>query len=73
MELQLHTQTESRLQELSIRTGRPVGDLVDDALVGYFEELADMSDMLDSRYDDIKTGRIAAIDGNEAFARLRRK
>jgi hypothetical protein len=29
--------------------------------------------MLDGRYDDIKSGRIAPIDGEDAFARLRQK
>jgi len=29
--------------------------------------------MLDSRYDDIKSGRVRPIDGEEAFARLRQK
>jgi hypothetical protein len=29
--------------------------------------------MLDSRYDDIKSGRVKPIDGEEAFARLREK
>jgi hypothetical protein len=29
--------------------------------------------MLDGRYDDIKSGRVKPIDGEEAFARLRQK
>jgi hypothetical protein len=29
--------------------------------------------MLDSRYNDIKSGRLKPIDGEEAFARLRQK
>ncbi len=29
--------------------------------------------MLDNRYDDIKSGRIQPIDGEEAFSRLREK
>jgi hypothetical protein len=28
---------------------------------------------LDSRYDDLKTGRIKPIDGEEAFTKLREK
>ena len=30
-------------------------------------------EMLDRRYDEIKSGRVKPIDGEEAFARLRRK
>ena len=29
--------------------------------------------MLDSRYDDLKSGRVKPVDGEESFARLRRK
>jgi hypothetical protein len=29
--------------------------------------------MLDDRYDEIKSGRVAPIDGEAAFDRLRRK
>jgi hypothetical protein len=29
--------------------------------------------MLDSRYDDLKSGRVKPIDGEEAFARLKAK
>jgi hypothetical protein len=29
--------------------------------------------VLDSRYDDLKTGRVKPIDGDEAFARLKEK
>jgi hypothetical protein len=30
-------------------------------------------EMLDSRYDDLKSGRVKPIDGEEAFARLKEK
>jgi len=29
--------------------------------------------MLDGRYDEVKSGRVRPIDGEEAFARLRQK
>jgi hypothetical protein len=29
--------------------------------------------MLDGRYDDLKSGRVKPVDGEEAFANLRRK
>ena len=73
MELQLRPETESRLHELVKKTGRPADDLVEDAMAGYLEELAEVRVMLDSRYDDIKSRRVQPIDGEEAFARLRRK
>ena len=73
MEVHLRPETESRLQELAAKTGRAPDDLVEDAMAGYLEELAETREMLDGRYDDIKTGRVKPIDGEEAFANLRRK
>ena len=73
MEVHLRPETESRLQELAAKTGRAPDDLVEDAMAGYLQELAETREMLDSRYDDIKSGRVKPIDGEEAFASLRRK
>ncbi len=73
MEVHLRPETESRLQELAARTGRAPDELVEDAMAGYLQDLAQTREMLDSRYDDIKSGRVKPIDGEEAFANLRRK
>jgi len=73
MEVRLKPETESRLQELAAQTGRAPDELVEDAMAGYLKELAQTRQMLDSRYDDIKSGRVKPIDGEEAFASLRRK
>jgi hypothetical protein len=35
--------------------------------------LSQVREMLDSRYDDLKSGRVKPLDGEEAFAKLRRK
>jgi len=42
-------------------------------MAGYLQELGGVREMLDSRYDDLKTGRAKPIDGEQAFASLRRK
>jgi predicted transcriptional regulator len=73
MEVQLRPETESRLQELASKTGRAPNDLIEDAMAGYLQELAQAREMLDNRYDDIKSGRVKPLDGEEAFAELRRK
>jgi hypothetical protein len=54
-------------------TGRSADELVEDAMAGYFEELAQTRQTLDGRYDDIKSGKLQPVDGEEAFARLRQK
>ncbi len=73
MEVHFRPETESRLQELSAKTGRAPDDLVEDAMAGYLQELAQVREVLDSRYDDLKSGRVKPIEGEEAFANLRRK
>ena len=73
MELHLRPETESRIQELAAKTGRAADELVEDAMAGYLEELSKTREMLDSRYDDLKSGRVKPVDGEEAFATLRRK
>jgi predicted transcriptional regulator len=73
MEVRLKPETESRLHELAATTGRTPDDLVEDAMAGYLQDLAQTREMLDRRYDDIKSGRVKALDGEEAFASLRRK
>jgi predicted transcriptional regulator len=73
MEVNLRPETESRLQELATKTGRAPNELIEDAMAGYLQELAQVRRMLDDRYDDLKSGRVKPIDGEEAFAELRRK
>jgi len=73
MVVHLKPETESRLQELAATTGRAPDDLVEDAMTGYLAELTQVRNMLDGRYDDIKSGRVQPVDGEEAFGRLRQK
>ena len=73
MEVHLNPDLQAKLDKLATETGRSRGELVEDAVAGYFAELADVREMLDSRYDDLKIGRVQLIDGEEAFARLKAK
>lgn len=73
MEVHFTPELEKKLNDLAAQTGRGTGELVQDAVAGFVEELAGMRGMLDSRYSDLKSGRVKPIDGEEAFARLREK
>jgi len=73
MEVHLRPETESRLQELATKSGRAPNDLIEDAMTAYLQELSQARGMLDSRYDDLKSGCVQPVDGEEAFAKLRRK
>lgn len=73
MEVNLRPETESRIQELAAKTGRATDELVEEAMAGYLEELAQTHAMLDGRYEGLKSGNVRAVDGEEAFSTLRRK
>jgi hypothetical protein len=64
----------SRLESAKLRPVQAAaGEFVREVMTGYLDDLAEVREMLDTRYDDVKSGRIQPIDGEEAFARLRRK
>jgi len=73
MVVNLKPETESRLKELSAATGRAPEELVEDAMAGYLAELGQIRATLDERYDEIKSGRVKPLDGEEAFTHLRKK
>jgi predicted transcriptional regulator len=73
MEVNLRPETASRLQELAQQTGREPNELIEDAMACYLQELAEAREMLNGRYDDLKSGRVKAVDGDSVFASLRRK
>ncbi|SRR6266852_1347536 len=70
MQVRFKPETESRLNELAAKTGRSPADLIEDAMAGYLAEVAETRNMLATRYDDMKSGRVKPIDGEEAFSRL---
>ena len=71
MKVHLKPETESRLIELAERSGRAPDDLLEDAMSGYLMELAEVRGTLDSRYDDMKSGRVKPVDGEAFFEDLR--
>ena len=54
MLLHFKPETEARLQELAVLTGRAPDDLIEDVVAAYLLTLAQTRETLDSRYDDIK-------------------
>ena len=70
MQLQLTAELEAKLKDIAAQSGQPVDELVENVMGGYVDELTETKAMLDTRYDDIKSGRVQLIDGEEAFARL---
>jgi predicted transcriptional regulator len=73
MEVRLKPDTEAKLHALAAKSGRSPDDLVQDAMAGYLMEVAETREMLDKRYDDIVSGRVKSVDGEQSFARMHDK
>jgi hypothetical protein len=71
MEVHFSPDVQAKLERLAIDTGRRTDELLKDALAGYFDALGEARDMLDSRYDELKSGQVKPISGDEVKARLR--
>ncbi len=73
MEVELTPDVQAKLDQLSSETGRKREEFVRDALAGYFEELEEVRGLLDSRYDDLKSGRVALLSGEQVVAHFSKK
>ena len=74
MEVHFSPETEKKLKELAALSGRGTADeLVQDVVAGYFDELAQTREMLTDRYENLKSGRVKPISGEEIVAHFREK
>ena len=73
MEVHFRTETEEKLKDLAAQSGRGTDELIEDAMTGYLDEVVQVRDMLNSRYDDLKTGRVKLIAGDEVETYFRGK
>ena len=73
MEVHFAPDVEKKLNDLVAQSGRGTDEVLQDALAGYFDELVETRDMLNSRYDGLKSGGVEPIDGEEALSRLKAK
>ena len=64
---------QAELDRWVTETGRAPDELVEDAMAGYFDELARTREMLNRRYDDLKSGRVKPISRDEIVAYFREK
>ena len=73
MEVHFTPDLEKKLNELAAKTGRGADEIVQDVVAGYVDELGGVREMLDGRYDDLKSGRIKPVDGEAFFEQLRQR
>lgn len=70
MDVQFENDLQNKLDEFAHQSGRPAGELVQEAVAGWLDELAATNSVLDSRYDEISSGKVKLSPGDEAYARL---
>src|SRR5260221_5636560 len=68
MDVQLTAETQKKLKDLAAQTGRPIDDIVEGAMAGYFDEVLQIPETLDNRYDDVKSGMVKVISGDQVGA-----
>ena len=73
MEVHFPPDLQAKIDQLAIETGRAPDKLIEDAMAGYVAELAETREMLDSRYDDLKSGKVKPISRDEVVAHFREK
>jgi hypothetical protein len=72
MEVHFTPDVQAKLEQMARDMGRASDELVEDAVIGLLHELGQTREMLDRRRD-LESGRVQAIDGEEAYPRLLEK
>jgi len=70
MEVHVRPEVQAKLEQMVRESGRPTDELLEDAIIGYFDELAYARLLLDRRYDNLENGSVKLIDGDEVRSRL---
>jgi hypothetical protein len=73
IEIHFSRDLQAKIDRLVSETGYTPDKLAADAMAGYVAELAETRELLDSRYDDLKSGRVKPISGDEIEAWFREK
>lgn len=70
MEVHFSPDVQAKLEQMAQVSECRSEELVEDAVNGLLLELAYAREMLDRRYDEIESGKVHLIDGEEAFRLL---
>jgi hypothetical protein len=73
MEVHFTPEQEARLAQTAALQGRNPAELVQDVVEGFFDDLAKTREMLNTRYDELKSGKVKPIPGDEVEAYFREK
>jgi predicted transcriptional regulator len=73
MEIHFTPDVQAKLDQLARDTGRRSDELLEDAVIGLYDDLTLTRDGLNRRFDDLESGRVKLVPGDDVFARLRAK
>jgi predicted DNA-binding protein len=73
MSLEIKPNQEAKIAALAAKTGRDKSEILEEVIDSYFDELADMRQMLDQRYDQFKTGRVKELTPEEVREDIERR
>ena len=73
MEVHFTPDVQAKLEQMARDAGRQPAEVIEDAVIGLYDELACTREMLDRRYDEMESGKVQGIDGEEAYRRLMEK
>jgi predicted DNA-binding protein len=73
MEIHFTPDVQAKLDQIAAETGRTRDEVVQEAVAGYFDELAELRGMLDNRFEEVRDGKVKLVPGNEVVAHFREK
>jgi hypothetical protein len=73
MEVHFTPELEKKLNDLAAQRGQEADELVQDLVAASVDGLEEVRATLDRRYDDLKSGRVKAISGDDVEAYFRDK
>jgi predicted transcriptional regulator len=73
MEVHLSPDAQAKLDEFTRQHGRSSDDTISNAVNAYLDRLTDARATLSRRYDELESGAVQLIDGDEAYRRLMEK
>jgi SHS2 domain-containing protein len=71
MEVHFTPDVKAKLDQLVRDSGRNTDEVLEEAILGLYDELADVRATHDRRYDDLESDRVKPLDGKAVLARLR--
>jgi len=73
MEVHFAPELQAKIDQLVADSGCPMEAILEDAMEAYIADLAQAREMLDRRYDDLKSGKVKPISREEMIAHFRDK